>query len=185
MHRRPYIRLVWNLQILLGSTRSHSLSCIWTYKPLWDTFQAILFRQLVSRSHPFQGGVTSYPQDHDCLGSAKEFFLCENHIFWTLLTKYAYTITLLLHGHMGFQYVLKCVAHHFQTVLGKFLTNTCQLLWNQKLLRICGFRIEKNSWADLRQSWSWGYEVDPPGRGWLRDTNWQNRNVRRVSHKGF
>ena len=28
--------------------------------------------------------------------------------------------------------------------------------------KIYGFHIEKNSWADLRQSWSWGYEVTPP-----------------------
>ena len=37
-------------------------------------FLTILFKQLVSRSHPLQGGVTPYLQDHDCLRSSQEFF---------------------------------------------------------------------------------------------------------------
>ena len=72
------------------------------------------------------------------------FFLCENHIFWALLTKYAYTITLLLHGSLGFAFVLKCTVQHFQIVFGNFSANKPDLLWNQKLLRIPDFHIEKN-----------------------------------------
>ena len=68
------IRLVLNYQNVLGWLSTCTHNRVWTYKPFWNTFLPNLFKQLVSRSHPLPGGVTSYLQDHDCLRSAQEFF---------------------------------------------------------------------------------------------------------------
>ena len=102
------------------------------------------------------------------------------HIWWSLQT-----ILLLLCGFMGFAYVLKCIAHHSQTVLGKILTNTCQLLWSQNLLRIPDFHIEKKSWHGQTLLGVCRHQQLTPWKGWLRDTNWRNRMSWKVSHKGF
>ena len=150
-------------------------------KPLWNTLLTILFKQIVSRSHPLPGGVTPYLQDHDCLRSSQEFFLCENHIFWTYLMKFTNYISV-----PSWDYGLCiCSEVYFQIAFGDFSVNIADRLWSEKMLTICGFHIEKKSWlkwfslGDPRPSWAC------PGRGWLRDTSCLNRMVRKVFHKGF
>ena len=112
---------------------------------------------------------------------ARNFFLCENHIFWTYLMKFTNHIIVPLSVYR----LCICSEVHFQIVFGDFSANVPERLWSEKMLTIYGFHIEKNSqlkWfslGDPRPSWTY------PGRGWLRDTSCLNRLARKVFHKGF
>ena len=145
--------------------------------------QSIQTNSVTEPSSPRRGHFISAFSWRSQIGPGIFFYVktifSEQYLIFTTMKR------LSLHGSMGNAFAFYCDVCYFQTVLGDFCTNISHLLWSQKLLSIPTFHIENKSWFNPTCLLVPRPKLSSPWRGWLRDTNWLNRNVRKVSHKGF